>query len=80
MAPVLWVHGSRNALLKVLTNLVENARQAMGEAGKVPAGRLWAAAAHAASLITGGAPLPVNGEVGVWSGAPPARLSALPSS
>ena len=33
--PSLTVHGSRDALLKVLTNLVENARQAMGEAGKV---------------------------------------------
>lgn len=33
--PELRVHGSRNALLKVLTNLVENARQAMGEAGTV---------------------------------------------
>jgi signal transduction histidine kinase len=33
--PPLAVHGSRNALLKVLTNLLENARQAMGEAGTV---------------------------------------------
>jgi two-component system nitrogen regulation sensor histidine kinase NtrY len=31
----LPVQASRNALLKVLTNLVENARQAMGEAGTV---------------------------------------------
>jgi len=34
-AAQLWVHASRNALLKVLTNLVENARQAMGESGRV---------------------------------------------
>ena len=33
--PALPVHASRNALLKVLTNLVENARQAMGETGTV---------------------------------------------
>jgi signal transduction histidine kinase len=33
--PELPVQGSRNALLKVLTNLVENARQAMGETGTV---------------------------------------------
>jgi signal transduction histidine kinase len=31
----LPIQASRNALLKVLTNLVENARQAMGEAGTV---------------------------------------------